>query len=440
METIYALASGRGRGAVAIVRISGSAAGHALACLSGRGVGVARVAEVRRLCDPVTGAALDEALVLGFEGPHSFTGEDVVELHIHGGLAVIDSVLEGLGKVEGLRPAVAGEFTRRAVENGKFDLSVAEGIGDLVEAESSAQQAQALRQMRGAFGAMCDGWRQELIRALAYIEAEIDFADEDLPSDLARSVAPIAEKLIAEMESLLRDDRGEKTRDGIFVAVLGAPNVGKSSLVNWLAGRDAVIVSDIAGTTRDVVEVRLTLGGQAVTICDTAGLRKSDDLVESEGIRRARKVGREADLRLWLSSDGVVEVLETSQETSDRDLFVRTKADLVIEGEKSDRKWFPVSVKSGFGLETLLTELSRRIEDRFGGLEAPVISRARHRSEIATCRECLARGLTLLGNEGDLSLAAEEFRRSVRAIGRVTGVVDVEDLLDVVFRDFCIGK
>lgn len=443
METIYALASGRGRGAVAIVRVSGSRADAALSALSGRSIGSPRLAEVRKLFCPVTGVMLDEALVIGFRGPHSFTGEDVVELHIHGGLAVIDSVLDGLGKVEGLRPALAGEFSRRAVENGKFDLSVAEGIADLVDAESAAQQAQALRQMRGMFGELCEGWRQALVKALAYIEAEIDFADEDLPSDLARSVEPLADRVRSEMQAMLEDRRGEKTRDGLFIAVLGAPNVGKSSLVNWLAGREAVIVSEVAGTTRDVVEVRLNLGGHVVTICDTAGLRETDDLIESEGIRRARAVGEDADLRLWLATDG--EDREVPSEGSRGDILVRTKVDLMEMPVSrancgSSPEGFDISVKSGFGLETLLEEISRRIEDLYGGLEAPVISRARHRVEIEACVASLIRGLKLLSQDTDLSLVAEEFRLATRAIGRVTGAVDVEDLLDVVFRDFCIGK
>lgn len=436
METIYALSSGRGRGAVAIIRVSGPQAGDALLALSGRGLGTERVAEVRNLRDPVSGRALDEALVLGFKGPRSFTGEDLVELQIHGGLAVIDSVLDGLGKVEGLRPALAGEFSRRAVENGKFDLSVAEGIADLVEAESAAQQAQALRQMQGAFGVRCEGWRKELIGALAYVEAEIDFADEDLPSDLSRSVVPLVEGLLSQMKEMLSDRRGEKTRDGIFVAVLGEPNVGKSSLVNWLAGRDAVIVSEVAGTTRDVVEVRLEIAGQMVTVCDTAGLRETEDQIEAEGIRRARLAGEGADFRLWLSESGRFGDVVSSE----RDLLVWTKRDSGISDIGVIGDVFSISTKSGFGLETLLDDMARRLELFFGAIESPVISRERHRREIAACVESLDRGLTRLRQEGDLSLIAEDFRRAVRAIGRIAGVVDVEDLLDVVFRDFCIGK
>ncbi|MBD3668205.1 MAG: tRNA uridine-5-carboxymethylaminomethyl(34) synthesis GTPase MnmE, partial [Kangiella sp.] len=295
VETIFAPATARGVGGVAVVRISGDRASAALKVLSGEEMGPPRLAGLRTLRDPASGGVLDEALVLGFRAPHSFTGEDVVELHLHGGLAVVDSVVEGLGRIEGLRPAEPGEFSRRAVENGKFDLSAAEGIADLIEAETGAQRRQALRQMGGAFGLLCDGWREALVKALAYVEAEIDFADEDIPEDLSRTVGPGLTAVEGEIARFLADRRGEKIRDGIFVAVVGPPNAGKSSLVNTLARRDAVIVSEEAGTTRDVVEVRLVLGGLPVTVCDTAGLREAEGAIEREGIKRARLAAEDAD-------------------------------------------------------------------------------------------------------------------------------------------------
>ncbi len=438
METIFAPATARGRGGVAVIRISGQEAYRALTVLSGQAAGAARVAELRTLRDPESQAVLDQALVLCFEGPHSFTGEDVVELHLHGGLAVVDSVVEGLGKIAGFRFAEAGEFSRRAVENGKFDLSAAEGIADLIEAETSAQQAQALRQMAGSFGQLCDDWRDQLVRALAYVEAEIDFADEDLPDDLAASVLPGLESLTEEMSRFLADKRGERIRDGIFVAVVGPPNAGKSSLVNSLARRDAVIVSDEAGTTRDVVEVRLKMGGLPVTICDTAGLREGAGAVEQEGIKRARQTADDADLRVWLQSANEISS-DAFEEAGVNDLKVVNKVDLAPEVHWG-RDVFSVSVVTGAGLAELEEALALRLENLFGRTEEPVITRARHRKELDACVAALRGALDLLRVGGETALIAEELRHAARAVGRITGLVDVEELLDVVFRDFCIGK
>ncbi|MCE8000767.1 MAG: tRNA uridine-5-carboxymethylaminomethyl(34) synthesis GTPase MnmE [Rhodobiaceae bacterium] len=438
METIFAPATARGRGGVAVIRISGSKAGAALQVLSGRGSGAPRTAELRELTDPDSGEVLDHALVLFFESPHSFTGEDVVELHLHGGLAVVDSVVQGLGKIEGLRFAEAGEFTRRAVVNGKFDLSAAEGIADLIEAETSAQQAQAVRQMKGAFGALCDVWRDRLVQSLAYVEADIDFADEDLPEDLAASVLPGLTALNEEMSGFLSDHRGERIRDGIFVAVVGPPNAGKSSLVNALARRDAVIVSEEAGTTRDVVEVRLKMAGLPVTICDTAGLREGVGVVEQEGIRRARKTSEEADLRIWMQ--GAEEASPDFFATADaRDLKLVNKVDLVANPLEAP-DIFQVSIKTGSGLDGFENALESRIGEMFGDQEEPVITRARHRTELESCVSALEGAMSLLRVGGETALIAEELRHAARAVGRITGRVDVEELLDVVFRDFCIGK
>ncbi|MBL4864402.1 MAG: tRNA uridine-5-carboxymethylaminomethyl(34) synthesis GTPase MnmE [Rhodobiaceae bacterium] len=436
METIFAPATARGRGGVAVVRVSGPDAEAALAGLSGRGIGTTRQAEVRSLSDPVSGELLDRALVLGFRAPHSFTGEDVVELHLHGGLAVVDSVIEGLGKIVGLRLAEPGEFTRRAVENGKFDLAAAEGIADLIEAETSAQRRQALRQMAGGFGEVCDGWRDRLIKILAYVEAEIDFADEDLPSDLSQSVMPGVTLLIEEISGFLADRRGEKIRDGIFVAVVGPPNVGKSSLVNFLARRDAVIVSEEAGTTRDVVEVRMVLGGLPVTICDTAGLREATGSIEKEGIRRARATAELADLRIWMSCVGEA---KSAEDVRSGDLFVLNKLDMALDFSL-DEEQIGISVATGQGLEALSERLEAQILTLFGETEAPVVTRERHRVELQSCMGALQSAVSLVERDGDVSLVAEELRRAVRAVGRITGRVDVEELLDVVFRDFCIGK
>ncbi len=438
METIFAPATARGRGGVAVIRISGPHADSALKALSGKGPGAPRLAELRELRDPQSENVLDQALVLFFQGPQSFTGEDVVELHLHGGLAVVDSVVEGLGKIAGLRFADPGEFSRRAVENGKFDLSAAEGIADLIEAETSAQQVQALRQMKGTFGVLCDGWRDQLVRSLAYVEADIDFADEDLPEDLAASVLPGLTALREEMSGFLSDHRGERIRDGIFVAVVGPPNAGKSSLVNALARRDAVIVSEEAGTTRDVVEVRLKMAGLPVTVCDTAGLRDGVGVVEQEGIRRARKTADEADLRVWMQSaeDATLDFFATVEP---QDLKLVNKVDLV-PNPLAAPDIAQLSIKTGSGVAAFEEALGARVEEIFVRGEEPLITRARHRKELEACAGALDGALSLLRVGGETALIAEELRHAARAVGRVTGRVDVEELLDVVFRDFCIGK
>ena len=423
---------------MAVVRISGTQASVALEKLSGREMGPSRVAELRRLRDPENAEVLDEALVLGFRAPNSFTGEEVVELHLHGGLAVVDSVIDGLGKIAGLRLAEPGEFSRRAVENGKFDLSAAEGIADLIEAETSAQRKQALRQMGGAFGKLCDSWRTRLIKSLAYVEADIDFADEDLPDDLAVSVMPSLACLIEEIGGFLADRRGEKIRDGVFVAVVGPPNAGKSSLVNFLAGRDAVIVSAEAGTTRDVVEVRLTVAGIPVTVCDTAGLREAEGLVEKEGIRRAKIAAVDADLRIWMSEVQASAEADFGSAQSD-DFLLVNKVDQT-EGFLGEEGQFAVSVETGAGMDVVLRSFEAKISSLYGGVETPVVTRNRHRVELSACVEALQSACSVAAAGGETALVAEDLRRAVRALGRITGRVDVEDLLDVVFRDFCIGK
>lgn len=437
METIYALSSAAGRAGVAVIRVSGPKAGEAVKALSGRAPGRARLASLRLLRD-ADGAALDEALVLWFEGPKSFTGEDLAEFHVHGGRAVVAGVLSALARVEGLRVAGPGEFTRRAFENGKLDLTEAEGIADLIDAETAAQRAQALRQMEGALGRLYEGWRARLIRVLAYAEAEIDFADEEVPADLTASLAPEIEGIAGEMRTHLEDRRGERLRDGVEVAIVGPPNVGKSSLLNRLARREAAIVSDEAGTTRDVLEVRLDLGGVPVTLADTAGLREAANAVEREGVRRALARAEAADLRIVvaaLTDSGAVE--GDFGLARPGDIKVLNKADLgpvVIGGAVA------VSAADGSGLDALEEILGREVRKRFEAGEAPVITRARHREGIGASLAALERALDSLRAGRETELVAEDLRMAMRALGRITGRVDVEDLLDVVFCDFCIGK
>jgi tRNA modification GTPase len=454
------LASGAGRAGVAVVRISGALAGQALERLTGKALPPPRLATLARLFDPRPSGpnpreTLDDALVLWFPGPASFTGEDVVELHLHGGIAVVDGALAALSAINGLRLAEAGEFTRRAFENGKLDLTQVEGLADLIEAETEAQRKQALRQAEGELGRLYDGWRETLIRALAHFEAELDFSDEELPDDLHQAVAAQVRTLQSSIQAHLQDGRqGERLRGGVRLAIIGPPNAGKSSLMNALARREAAIVSDIAGTTRDVVEVHLNLAGYPLLVADTAGLRDSGDRIEQEGVRRAKAWAEGADLKLALFDAGVLPELdgETLALLDGDTLVAVNKTDAVatapaaisaaIPAEIDGHAVWPLSVQSGAGLEALLHELTARVAQRCQGpSDGPAPTRARHREALVRTEAALAR---FLGRDNTAHLGAEleaeDLRLAARELGRITGRVGVEDLLDVIFRDFCIGK
>lgn len=439
--TIYALASGAGQAGVAVVRLSGPESKTAAAALSPAPLQPRR-AVCARLHDPALGEVLDDALVLWFPGPASFTGEDVVELHLHGGRAVVDGVLAALAALDGLRMAEPGEFTRRAFENGKMDLTAAEGLADLVAAETAAQRRQALRQSQGELGNLYESWRGRLLSVLAHMEATIDFSDEDLPGELATEIRRELKAIQRELTAHLADNRrGERLRDGIHLTIFGAPNVGKSSLLNLLARRDAAIVSETAGTTRDVIEVHLDLGGYPVVIADTAGLRDSDDEVEAEGVRRAHARARDADMRLavfdaeqWPEQDA-----QTTAMIDEDTLVVVNKSDLKKPAEPLSVVGIaalPVSAANGDGIDQLLDALQARVAAWVGDNAAPAPTRARHREALEACAAALGRAL----DAKECELVAEDMRLAAQALGRITGRVDVEDLLDVIFRDFCIGK
>ncbi len=439
--TIYALATAPGRSGVAVVRISGPEAGSALSALTGRALPAPRRAVLTKLRDPRSGDALDDALVLRFTAPASFTGEDVVELHLHGGRAVVTGVIEALATLPGLRLAEPGEFTRRAFENGKLDLTEAEAVADLIDAETTAQRRQALRQMEGALGKLYDGWRERLTRALAHIEADIDFAEDDLPGGVADAVRPVITGLADEIATHLNDGgRGERLREGLHIAIVGAPNAGKSSLLNALARRDAAIVSAHAGTTRDIIEVHLDLGGYPVVLADTAGLREAAaDEVEEEGIRRARDRAARADVKVAVFDATTLPDLDPATlGLIDADtVVVFNKTDLAMADDlRPDLSPILVSAHTGAGLKALEERLTAFSADRLAIGSAPSLTRTRHRAALTECRESLLRAL----NAPLPELAAEDVRLASRALGRITGRVDVEDLLDVIFRDFCIGK
>jgi tRNA modification GTPase len=435
-DTIVALASGAGRAGVAVIRLSGPAAGATLQALTARDLPKPRAATREAFCDPRTGISLDDGLALWFPGPHSFTGEDVAELQIHGGPAVIAAIIDACLSQPGIRVADPGEYTRRAFENGKLDLAEAEGLADLVDAETEGQRRQALRQRRGALSSVYEAWRARLIEAAALIEAEIDFPDEDLPGALAQRAEPILQTLAADMARHLDDaHRGERIRDGFRIAIIGPPNAGKSSLLNALAQRQAAIVSDLPGTTRDVVETRQVMAGFPVWIADTAGLREAADAIEAEGIRRALERAEEADLRLGLVEAGAEPPAALTAALRPGDLLVRTKADL---GTATPRADVSVSALTGEGMAELATLLSDRVREALGREEAPVLTRARHRRLVEEARTALLRAIPALDRGAEL--AAEDVRIAADQIGRLTGRIDVEDLLDEIFSSFCIGK
>jgi tRNA modification GTPase len=428
-DTIFALSSAPGRAGIAVIRISGPNAGRAGKLLKG-GLPKPRRAELRTVLDYPSNDRIDTAIILFFPSPHSFTGENIIEIQCHGGRSVVDGILGVLGKIEGFRPAEPGEFTRRAVEHGRIDLTQAEAILDLVNAETLAQRRQALRQQEGALSELYEKWRGRLIKAAAWLEASIDFPDEEIPDGAVENARSELAAIHDEIDSHLSDGRrGEILSDGLHVAVIGAANAGKSSLVNALAQRDVAIVTDAPGTTRDVIDVRLDLKGFPVILSDTAGLRRAADAAEEEGVRRALERAENADIRI-LVVDGTKPSMASMPSA---EIVVYSKADLV--GERMPGKW--ISAKTGEGLDKLIDELTAMASRGLSG-ETPALTRARHRHAL---EQAIAAFKRALANEQENSeLIAEEVRLALRALGRITGRVDLDELLDVVFRDFCLGK
>ena len=420
-----------------MLRVSGHAVPQVARRLAGR-LPAPRRATLGTLSDPTDGRLIDEALLLYFPGPSSFTGEDVLEIQHHGSAAVGRLLSDVLSRMPDLRPAAPGEFTKRAFLSGKLDLTQAEGLADLIEAETAAQARAALRQMAGAQGRLYAAWREQLLQALAILEAEIDFAaEEEVPDALWRSLEPNLAATQGAIDRHLDDGRrGERLREGLVIAVIGAPNVGKSSLVNVLARRDVAIVTAIPGTTRDVIEVALDLDGMPVTLLDTAGLRDSDDPIEREGIVRARARAASADLRLHVVDDPAL--FERASVAGGPTLTVLNKADRWSETALPP-DCIRVSATTGTGLDDLVEALAREARAMLPGEDAVLVTRARHRSALGDAAGALKRARAL-GGDADLGLLAEEVRLAARAIGRVTGAFGVEDILDRVFATFCIGK
>jgi tRNA modification GTPase len=439
--TIFALSTAPGRAALAVFRVSGPAAGDVIDRMAGSRP-PARAAGLRIIRDPETREALDQGLVLWFPAPRSETGEDLAELHVHGGRAVAQAMLHAIGRVPGTRMAEPGEFARRAFENGKIDLTQAEAIADLVDADTQAQARQALRQAGGGLAKLYEGWRADLIEALALMEAAIDFSDEgDVGDHTAREARARVEALSAKIRRHLDDGRrGEILRDGFHVVIAGPPNVGKSSFLNAMVRREAAIVSEEAGTTRDVIEVRMDLGGLPVVLSDTAGIRETEGKIEREGIRRTIARARDADLVLWMmdAADPQPELPPDLAEQGSRVLRVLNKTDLSVPGVHGGSGWLRLSLRTGEGLTEVTKAIEAEARERIGAAEAPVITQARHRQQLGTCAEAL--GDYLCGSLAETELRAEDLRRAATALGRITGRVDVEDVLDQIFGRFCIGK
>jgi len=428
MDTIFALASARGKAGVSVLRISGAGAWDAVSALCGGRLPEPRRAALRRLS--WQGDILDDALVIVFAEGASFTGEPSAELQVHGSIAVVDAVMHALGQMPGLRLAEPGEFTRRALENGRLDLEQVEGLADLIEAETEAQRRQAQRSLSGALGRLAESWRRDLLQAAALIEATIDFADEDVPVDVTPEVTALLARVQADLSAQIAGfGAAERIREGFEVAIIGRPNVGKSTLLNALAGRDAAITSDIAGTTRDVIEVRMDLAGLAVTFLDTAGLREATDAVEAIGIARAQERARDADLRVFLITPGE-DPTELAQ-VQPGDLMRIAKSDTPAAGG--------VSGKTGAGVPELLSEIGEILSQRASG--AGLAVRLRQRQGIAAAAHALDRARAALDLGGAASeIVAEELRSAARALEILIGKIGVEDLLDTIFSSFCIGK
>lgn len=434
-DTIYALSSGAGKGGVAVVRVSGKKVREILKAVACLEAPKARYAYFRALKD-AQNETIDNALVLFFEAPHSFTGEDVAEFQVHGGSSVIEALFKRLSTFNQTRPAERGEFSRRAVVNDKMDLTQAEGIMDLIDAQTERQRKQALLQTQGALGKMYQQWRETLVKIMAYCEAFIDFPEEDIPPSEEAKIAATIQTLITKIKAHLDDNaRGQKLREGFQIVLIGEPNVGKSSLMNAFTKKETAIVTPIAGTTRDVVEAHLDVAGFPVIIADTAGLRESTATIEAEGIRRAIKRAEDADLVLHVQDISTYPILQKLPESLAQKpcITIWNKAD---KNPVTPEQGLAVSALTGDGIAVVWEKVTAFLKEHYAESQSGVITRERYRVALKEACACLQAALSA----EELELRAEDLRMAARHIGRITGQIETDELLDVIFRDFCIGK
>ena len=442
MTTIFAPITAIAKSAIIVLRISGDKTEECLQYLGVKTKLADRKAQLCLLKNPHNGEVIDQALITFFANPHSFTGEDVAEIAVHGSIYIVKKITELLPEVRGVRMAEAGEFSKRAFLNGKMDLVQAEAIVDLIESETKLQHNQALRQLQGELGKIYDNWRAELIKITANIEAFIDFPDEDLPQNIIDDLENRVTNLIAQIKEHLNDNqRGEKIRQGLSLAIIGSPNVGKSSLINYLAKSEVAIVSEIAGTTRDVIDVHLNISGVPVVISDTAGIRATEDLIEKEGVKIALQKAELADLKILIIDINNLENFSDNL-ADENTIIVVNKIDLgeinfaQIKGIKLHHQPIFISLKEKTNLEILLNELEKRVKNLASLGSSPLITRARYRQSLLE----VINNLSQFSLSKNIEFAAEDLRLTIREIGKITGKVEVDDILDVIFTGFCIGK
>ena len=442
--TIYALSSGPGISGIAVVRVSGDLTKEVIKKITNLDLPEPRVATLRKINEINTNKLIDEGILLWFPGPESYTGEDLAEFHVHGSRAVISALHETISKIENCRLAEPGEFTRRAFQNGKINLLKAESIADLISSETEIQRKQAIKIMNGKSSEKFNSWREKLLKILSYVEAKIDFPDEDLPEDILYRIKKTSESVSKEINNILKDERvGERIREGFKIAIVGPTNAGKSSLLNYLSRREVAIVSEIAGTTRDVIETHLNLDGYPVVISDTAGIRDSKDEIEKKGIKLALKRAEEADLRLIVIEPKNLDFTGFLKDLFDENsILIINKSDLLqknLDEQIKKLNHVLISINKNSNLDILISKIKKKLQNKFVNHDDIFITRERHRNHLECCVENL-KNFTEKNESGDFDKAAEDLRLATRNLGMIVGKVDVEEILGSIFNDFCIGK
>ena len=441
--TIYALSSSPGLSGVAVIRISGSEAEKIILSLTKKTMPPPRVATLRKIINSNSNELIDEGIVIWFPGPNSYTGEDMAEFHVHGSKAVIQAVLDNISKIENCRLAEAGEFTKKAFYNEKINLLKAEGIGDLIASETEIQRKQAIKIISGKNSDKFNSWREILLKTLSNLEAKIDFPEEDLPIDLLKNIQKDIEIVRSEIKQTLNDSKvGERIREGFKIAILGPTNVGKSSLLNYFSNREVAIVSEIAGTTRDIIEVHLNIDGFPVVMSDTAGIRSSEDEIEKKGIKLALKRAQDADLNIIVLEPKSVDFSDFFKDLDlKKSIFVVNKSDLEVKRSEKLKQYDPISIsiKNETNIDQLISQIKKKLQNKFVSLEDTIITRERHRQQLMQCTSHLD-DFFKKESEKDFDKAAEDLRLATRHLGMLVGKVDVEEILGSIFNDFCIGK